>query len=131
MKKFPNKKKYLIQKTIGDGGKGRHQGVYLRNIWWTQKNWHMLLTLRTFICLAVSINNQLILVVVFVVFCVKLRFKKPVKVTEPIFWGNFYCCLKRVNGTFLGPKLVFLSFALNLFIRFFCNCTWWQETMIG
>ena len=40
---------------------------------------------------------------------------------------NSYFTQIRVNEPFLDPKSTLLNISINLFIRFFWNCTWWHE----
>ena len=47
------------------------------------------------------------------------------------FYGKFFLSPKRVDRAFLTPKSILYKFSLNLFIRFFWNCTWWQALKSG
>ena len=42
---------------------------------------------------------------------------------------SFCFCSKLGNGSFLGPKWLFLNLSLNLFIRFFWNYIRWQACL--
>ena len=63
--------------------------------------------------------------------CMKSGFNKHKKVTEPFFEEISWCAQSGVNGAFSGTKSKLLNFFVNLFIRFFWNCTWWQALKSG
>ena len=51
-----------------------------------------------------------------------------VKLTVLDFWGKFLFCAKM---GYFWPKINFLRFPLNVFVRCFWNCAWWQALKTG
>ena len=59
----------------------------------------------------------------FLIFCMKLRFNKYLKVTEPIFWGKLLLCPKWGKWGIFGPKInIFgiFSKSVHYFFLIFC-----------
>ena len=56
----------------------------------------------------------------------KVQFQKTYESYRAHFFDdNFYYAQNGVNGTILDPKLAFLVFSVNLYIRSFWNFTRW------
>ena len=108
-------------------------GIIFNHINWKQ----VIYSTSSALSVAPSVCNTALACYVFLIFCSKLGFNKHLKEAEPIFWGTFfffffyYVQSGQVAHFLVAKKATLLNFSLNLPIRFFWNCTWWQAVKVG